>query len=173
MAAMDEILDVDFGSRVVALRAVGAAIGLAPNQMPAPTMANSQRNYLHWINVARVAKALPALPDLDYSGFLPALNALLSEAGQVGPPVNTGLPTIDATQGTAVGDVLSAAPGEWDNGPNTYTFGWRRNGALIGGGTGVNHTIVAADQGTTLTVTCTALNPQGTASATSAGVAIP
>lgn len=173
MAAIDEIIDVDFGSRVVALRAVGAALGLASNQMPAPTMANSHRNYLYWINIARVAKSLPPLPDLDYTGFLPALNALLEQAGSVNPPVNIGLPTIDAGNGVAVGDVLSVAHGEWDNEPTGFTQGWRRGGALISGATGSSYTLVVADEGTTITVTVSATNSAGSGSATSAGVAIP
>jgi hypothetical protein len=69
---------IDFGSRVSALRTVGAALGLSAAQIPDRTCANSQRTYLKWINAMRVAKSLQPLPGLDYSGFVPALNVLVA-----------------------------------------------------------------------------------------------
>jgi hypothetical protein len=73
---MEPFSDIDFGSRLVALREVGFALGVGNANVPDNRAANSQRTYLYWINKIRVAQALPPLPDLDYSGFVPALNEL-------------------------------------------------------------------------------------------------
>jgi hypothetical protein len=170
MAAIDELADVDFGSRLVALRAVGAALGLTNAQMPDVNGANSQRTYLHWINVARVAVGLSALPDLDYSGFVPALNKLIEQANIVNPPTVVTAPFVDASGGTAAGDVLSCTMGIWNNDPTSYAYQWLRGGAPIGGGTANNHTIVVADAGTILTCRVTATNSAGSASSVSNGV---
>jgi hypothetical protein len=161
MAAIDELADVDFGSRLVALRAVGAALGLSNAQMPDVNGANSQRTYLHWINVARVAKALPALPSLDYTGFVPALNALIEQANIVNPPTVVNAPHVDASGGTAAGDVLSCTMGIWNNEPTGYAYQWLRGGTNIAGQTTNAHTIVAADAGTILTCRVTASNAAG------------
>jgi hypothetical protein len=161
MPAINEIIDVDFGSRVVALRAVGAALGLSNAQIPAQTMANSQRNYLYWINIARVAKSLPPLPDLDYSGFLPALNELLAEVDELLPPVVTQNPFVDASGGTAAGDVLHSTMGIWENEPTSYAYQWLRGGATIAAATTNSHTIVVADAGAILTCRVTATNAAG------------
>jgi hypothetical protein len=69
---------IDFGSRVSALITVGTALSVGNANIPASTASNSQRTYLFWINKMRVAKALPPLPGLDYSGFTPALNVLVA-----------------------------------------------------------------------------------------------
>lgn len=68
--------DIDFGSRLAALRAVGTALAVGNANIPAQSCQNSSRTYLKFINLMRVAKALQPLPDLDYSGFTPALNVL-------------------------------------------------------------------------------------------------
>jgi hypothetical protein len=172
--AINDIIDLDFGSRVSALRAVGAALGLSGAQLPAQTMANSQRNYLKWINSFRAAKSLPLLPGLDYSGFVPALDKLLADAAALNPPVNTTLPHIDSAGGVALGNVLSCTNGIWDNAPTSYTWQWRRGGVNIASAITANHTIVALDQGTSLTCQVTATNGGGAgAPAVSNSVAIP
>lgn len=68
--------DIDFGSRLIALRQVGFALNVGNANMPDNRAANSQRTYLYWINKMRVFEGLQPLPDLDYSGFTPALNVL-------------------------------------------------------------------------------------------------
>ena len=75
MAAYPQI---DFGSRLIALRTVGIALGVTGSLLPDNRASNSGRTYLRFINNIRVAKALPALPGLDYSGFLKALNDLVA-----------------------------------------------------------------------------------------------
>lgn len=73
---MAPFTDIDFNNRLAALRAVGTALGAGNANIPAPTAENSQRTYLHFLNLMRVEQALDPLPDLDYSGFVPALNEL-------------------------------------------------------------------------------------------------
>lgn len=67
---------VDFGSRIVALRAVGTALSMTNPNMPAQNASNSNRTCLKYINLMRVAKALQPLPSLDYTAFVPAVNVL-------------------------------------------------------------------------------------------------
>lgn len=73
---MSPFTDIDFGSRLAALRAVGTALGVGNANIPDQTCENSQRTYLHFLNLMRVQQSLPPLPSLDYSGFVPALNVL-------------------------------------------------------------------------------------------------
>ena len=85
-------------------------------------------------------------------------------------PVNTGLPVISGTP--APGQTLSASNGTWANTPTSYAYQWKRDGVAISGATGSTYAVQSADSGTTLTVTVTASNAGGSASATSAGLAI-
>jgi len=88
------------------------------------------------------------------------------------PPVNTAIPTISGT--TTVGSTLTATTGTWTGAPTpSFTYQWLRAGTPIGGATSSTYVIVVADQANTLTVRVTGTNSQGTASANSAGVAIP
>lgn len=64
--------------------------------------------------------------------------------------------TLLATTGAATG---SPTP--------VMTLQWKRNGVAISGATGLTYLVVLADVGSVLTVTSTATNSQGTASATS------
>ena len=94
-------------------------------------------------------------------------------AGSLGgaAPVNTSPPTISGTAELAA--TLTATPGSWSNSPTSYTYQWKRNGGAIGGATASTYALQAADLGTTITVTVTAANASGGASATSAGTNIP
>lgn len=72
-------------------------------------------------------------------------------------------------QGTpAVGQTLTA--GRASLHAHDFTYQWKNNGVNIGGATARTYVVQAGDVGDTLTVTVTALNPNGTASATSSGV---
>lgn len=68
--------DIDFNNRLAALRAVGTALAVGNANIPSQSCQNSSRTYLKFINQMRVHQALQPLPDLDYNGFVPALNAL-------------------------------------------------------------------------------------------------
>ena len=73
---MAPYIHIDFSNRLNAIREVGLALGAGNANVPDNRAANSQRNYLYWINKLRVSQALPPLPGLDYTGFQPALNVL-------------------------------------------------------------------------------------------------
>lgn len=73
---MAPFTDIDFNNRLAALRAVGVALGAGNANIPDQTCENSQRTYIHFLNLLRVEQGLQPLPSLDYSGFLPALNQL-------------------------------------------------------------------------------------------------
>jgi predicted secreted protein len=84
-------------------------------------------------------------------------------------PVNELLPAISGV--LAVDEVLHAWPGQWTGGP-TFTFQWKNEGVNINGATAQTYTVVAGDAGDDITVTVTATNSAGSASATSAAVTI-
>ncbi len=103
----------------------------------------------------------PAIPVVVVSGSLNTNT----------PPVNTVLPVVSGS--TTIGSLLSTTDGTWTGTPApTFTYQWKRNGVAIGGATANTYTLVIADNGTTITVTVTATNVAGNASATSAGTAI-
>jgi hypothetical protein len=84
-------------------------------------------------------------------------------------PANTVLPVISGT--TVVGSVLTASSGTWTGTATiTYAYQWRRDGAAISGATASGYTLVTADIGAMITVTVTATNSVGSASAVSTGV---
>ena len=84
-------------------------------------------------------------------------------------PENTALPSISGTP--TVGQELSAANGTWTGSPAPgYEYQWNRDDAPIAGATASDYTLVADDEGTLITVTVTASNSQGSASATSEAV---
>jgi Glycosyl hydrolases family 18 len=79
------------------------------------------------------------------------------------PPANTVLPSISGT--AQEGDTLSAGQGTWTGtAPISYTYAWSD------GATGSTDTLGASDVGQTISVTVTATNSAGSASATSASV---
>lgn len=82
-------------------------------------------------------------------------------------PVNTGLPAISGS--TVEGSALTVVPGSWSGYPTpTKGYQWNAGGVAISGQTG--QTLDSTGRsGQTITVTETATNSQGSASATSAG----
>ena len=94
------------------------------------------------------------------------------QAGQIAPadvqfqPENTVLPRITGT--ARVGETLTGDDGEWSGTPApTLTRQWFADGSKIEGATGGTYVPVAGDIGKKITITVTATNPAGTASATS------
>jgi hypothetical protein len=87
------------------------------------------------------------------------------------PPINVTPPAI--TGNRWIGQTLSTTNGEWDDAGSTisaYTYQWKRNGAVIVGATAITYVLVAADGGTTITCTVTAINMGGGTSAETAAV---
>jgi hypothetical protein len=93
------------------------------------------------------------------------------------PPVNTAVPAVAGT--VALGQVLTGSTGTWSNGPTAFAYQWQRcSGSplactVISGATASTYTLASADAGFTIAVAVTALNAGGSASASSAGSALP
>ena len=84
-------------------------------------------------------------------------------------PSNSTAPAISGTP--QVGSLLTASTGVWSGSPTpTYAYQWNRAGSPISGETASSYTVVTADIGQNITVTVTATNTAGSASATSAAV---
>jgi fibronectin-binding autotransporter adhesin len=94
-------------------------------------------------------------------------NALTVSA--VSAPKNTATPSISGR--LTQGQTLTCNPGSWSGSP-TFAFGWLRDGQPISGATKATYVTVVADAGHQLSCRVTAANAGGSASATSATVAI-
>ena len=167
---------IDFNDRVGALIAVGRELGLASNLIPSPSMANSGRTYLGVINRYRIAIGLTALPSLDYSGFVPALNTILANAAAVLRPELVTAPVVTSNATPPIsGSVLTTTNGTWLNSPGSYTYQWKRNGTTNIGTSVATYTIVAADLGgKSITCDVTATNGAGASTpATSNAIMVP
>ncbi|PWT71908.1 MAG: hypothetical protein C5B60_10265 [Chloroflexi bacterium] len=74
-------------------------------------------------------------------------------------PSNISLPLISGT--AQVGSTLTATPGSWTNNPTSYAYQWKRAGAIISGAISPSYVPIAADIGSTLTVSVVATNATG------------
>lgn len=81
-------------------------------------------------------------------------------------PVNLTAPTIAGT--AAVNQTLTATPGTFSGGFLTLTYQWKADGVAILGATGLTYLLTATEAGAVITITETATNGAGSASATSA-----
>lgn len=99
------------------------------------------------------------------------INLSYTVAGAAAAPAISGVPTISGN--ASVGSVLSAAPASLSQGTPvpTRTWAWERRGTPIPGATSDTYTLVAADQGETVTVVQTETNSSGSDSAESAATA--
>ena len=92
--------------------------------------------------------------------------SLASSGGGSGVPTNTSSPQITGT--TTQGEALSATSGGWDGDPSGYAYQWQRcdsgggNCTAIEGATSPTYTLTAADVGTTIRITVTAIGPNAT-----------
>jgi hypothetical protein len=161
--------DVDFGSRISALRAVGTSIGMTTANMPDQSCANSEMHSLKWINLYRAKVSLPLYTNLDYHDFTRALNDILLAGGGgaeiTDPPLVTVMPVISGS--LAHPAPLSCTTGTWTNSPTSYTYQWYRAGTAIAGATASTYTTAAADVGQILACNVTATNAAGSDNATS------
>jgi predicted secreted protein len=100
------------------------------------------------------------------------VTATIKVTGAVAPspaaaPVNSIKPAISGI--AQVGQTLTAYPGQWSGAPS-FTYVWKNEGVAIGGATSKTYVLVAGDSGDTISVTVTATNAAGNASADSAGL---
>lgn len=70
---------VDFGNRIKVIRDVAVALTAPTFKIPAQGCANSDLHCLYWINALNASNSLGQLSNLDYTGFLRALNALVAK----------------------------------------------------------------------------------------------
>ncbi|MGE4339156.1 MAG: hypothetical protein AB7E55_24755 [Pigmentiphaga sp.] len=97
----------------------------------------------------------------SFAGFLGA-----NEGDRPSAPENDTLPAITGT--AQVGEVLTTTPGAWDGVASpVVSRQWKKAGAAIAGATGTTYTPVEGDIGAKISVTETATNWKGKASATS------
>jgi 5-hydroxyisourate hydrolase-like protein (transthyretin family) len=89
----------------------------------------------------------------------------------IAKPANTSAPVLSGTP--ALGQQLSCSTGGWDNSPTGYAYAWSRGGTPIGGQSGSNYTVQAADQGLAIRCEVTATNAAGSASAASNSLTVP
>lgn len=102
-------------------------------------------------------------------GSASATSAAVTGQAAASAPVNTVAPAISGSP--VEGSTITSSTGTWTGNPTpTYTYQWRRGGSPIGGATSASYTVVSADVGQSITVTVTATNVAGSASATSAAV---
>ena len=91
-------------------------------------------------------------------------------------PANTSPPTVSGS--AVVGQELTANEGSWTGAPDRYGFQWTQCDAAgsacaaIGGATGKVFGVRSADQGRTLRVQVTAVNPRGRSTAISNATAV-
>jgi hypothetical protein len=85
------------------------------------------------------------------------------------PPVNTVKPAVTGSAQRA--STLTATLGAWSGNGNAYTYQWQRDGVDIPGATETTYTLTPADVGSAIRMLVTAVNPDGSASAASAGTA--
>ncbi|MFN2467523.1 MAG: hypothetical protein ABR521_05250 [Gaiellaceae bacterium] len=106
-----------------------------------------------------------------------ALVASIGSAAKTAAPVNTNPPKIEGT--AEEGETLNATAGDWSGTqPIRFTAQWRRctpagtNCVAIAGATTPTYRLRAADVGTTIRITVTARNSDGSAQATSRPTAV-
>lgn len=103
------------------------------------------------------------------SGSTSADSNTVTPSAAATAPANTVLPSI--TSSPTVGTTVTATTGTWTGTPTiTYAYQWKLNGTNISGATASTYVIQSGDVGQSLTVTVTATNSAGSASATSAAV---
>ena len=92
------------------------------------------------------------------------------------PPANLTAPSITGT--ASVSQELTASPGTWSYGPNTYSYQWQDCNASgtgcsnIPGATSPGYIVSSSDYGDTIEVSVTASNQGGSASAESSPTAV-
>ena len=97
----------------------------------------------------------------SYAGFVGA------HGGAPAAPTNSAVPTITGT--AMVGETLTASNGTWagKEPPTGFAYQWKAGGTNIAGATAKTYLLTEDEEGKAITVTVTASNWKGSASATS------
>ena len=104
------------------------------------------------------------------SQWVPAVNQAGAGGGGALPPSNTVAPSVTGTG--AVGQMLSCSQGSWSQSPTSYTYQWTRDGINIAGATTSTYFVVTADASHFIGCSVTAVNANGSASASSNTIAV-
>lgn len=150
--------------------------------VPAPTFAYQwQRDN---VNISGATAQQYTLQPADAGAFVScvvtatnSVDDVAAETPTIGPvldqatlPFNEELPTISGTALT--GSLLTAVQGLWTADPEpTFTYQWNRDGSPITSATDQTYSLTSSDTGHVISVTETATNTAGSASATSADTA--
>lgn len=122
-------------------------------------------NAVTWIFTGQVESYEPAIPTEDKMTASVSFKVSGSTvAAAPAAPENTVLPAISGI--AEEGQILTAWKGIWSVAAS-FAYQWNRDGAFVNGATGRTYTVAAGDIGKPITVTVTATNTAGTASATS------
>lgn len=101
-----------------------------------------------------VGKAITVAQTATAEGYQP-LTKVSSPTAEV-PSGTLNAPTEIAVEGTyAVGNTVTAEPGDWSPSPDSYTYQWSRDGSQLSASTS-SYVLTAADQGHEVTVRVTA-----------------
>lgn len=152
--------------------------GASSNNINANGNASIYSGGLNWSTATTIDEGSPiaaiSCPSITFCMAIDYLGRTMVYSGNSPnpPPSSTSPPAISGN--AEVWQSLSCNPGSWSGSPTpTISYQWQRDGAAIGGATGSNYTVEAADIGHALTCVVTADNSVGKTSAISAAVHVP
>ncbi len=118
--------------------------------------------------VRLTAKATDAAGNVATSGTL-FVNVVTGQT-RAESPVPVGPATLDGIP--QVGETLTCVSGGFTNGPESFSYAWLRNGAVIEGATAASYTLTTADLGRSVACQISATNSAGTADSMSDSVIV-
>lgn len=134
------------------------AVGSAP--------APSQRMFMGIVTVAQEAGGQANTQQMLNTTVEINTNIVTVQPTAGAAPVNTVLPAISGI--AQEGQTLTAFPGVWTGGVDSYAYQWESEGVAIPGATTNEYEVVVGDVGDGLTVVVTATNAAGSTNAESA-----
>ncbi|HAM45273.1 MAG TPA: hypothetical protein DCM67_09690, partial [Propionibacteriaceae bacterium] len=111
--------------------------------------------YTYEVTAADVGKAITVAQTGTATGYQSL--TVLSDPTAVVPQGTLSAPqSISVAGSMAVGQTLSADPGEWSPEPDAFTYQWKSDGDTLSGKTSASYTLGASDEGHLITVAVTA-----------------
>jgi hypothetical protein len=106
---------------------------------------------------------------IQASGGVPVVSSSFTIYAAIAP-TNATAPVVSGS--AVVGSVLTTTNGTWNNTPTSFTYQWQRAAVNIPGATANTYTSVTADIGLAVSCVVTAINPAGSASASSNSITV-